>query len=76
MSGTRPLPGGEPRKKSHRHARRASPSQWQISCVWCSGAQVRRCDRIGVFHRERGDPEHAEVVIADRAYRVGIGDLV
>jgi glycogen operon protein len=32
-------------------------------------------DRIGVFHRDIGDSEHAEIVIADRTYRVRVGDL-
>jgi len=28
-----------------------------------------------VFHRDLGDDEHAEIVIADRTYRVHIADL-
>jgi hypothetical protein len=75
MSGTQRLPGGEPRKKSQRHTRRAAPLPSQISRVWRSGDRVRWRDRIGVFHRDLGDGEHAEIVIADRAYRVRVGDL-
>ena len=76
MSGTQRLPGGEPRKKSQRHTRRAAPLRSQISRVWRPGDRVRWRDRIGAFHRDLGDGEHAEIVIADRAYRERIGDLV
>jgi len=31
--------------------------------------------RIGKFHRPLDDGEHAEIVIADRTYRVRIGEL-
>jgi hypothetical protein len=36
---------------------------------------VRWQDRIGVFRRDVGDSEHAEIVIADRIYRVRVEDL-
>jgi hypothetical protein len=36
---------------------------------------VRWRDRTGVFHRDLGDDEHAEIVIADRTFRVRIADL-
>lgn len=75
MSGTQQLPGGEPRKKSQRHTRRAAPLQSQVSRVWRPGDRVRWRDRIGAFHRDLGDGEHAEIVIADRAYRVRIAEL-
>jgi hypothetical protein len=75
MSGTQQLPGGEPRKKSQRHARRAAPLQPQTSRVWHSGDRVRWRDRIGVFLRDLGDGEHAEIVIADRTYRVRTGEI-
>jgi hypothetical protein len=39
------------------------------------GAGVRWRDRTGVFHRDLGDDEYAEIVIADRTYRVRIADL-
>jgi len=75
MSGTQRLPGGQPRKKSQRHSRRAAPSQFRISRVWRSGDRVRWRDRIGVFHRHLGDDEHAEILIAERTYRVRVGEL-
>jgi hypothetical protein len=36
---------------------------------------VRWRDRTGVFDRDLGDDEYAEIVIADRTYRVRIADL-
>jgi hypothetical protein len=75
MTGTRRLPGGPPRKASQRHARRTAPLQPRMSPLWRPGDRVRWRDRIGVFHRDLGDSEHAEIVIADRTYRVRIGDL-
>jgi hypothetical protein len=75
MSGTQRLPGGERRKASQRHARPAAPSQPLISHLWRPGERVRWQDRIGVFRRDAGDSEHAEIVIADRIYRVRVGDL-
>jgi hypothetical protein len=74
MSGTQRLPGGQPRKKSQRHTRPAR-SQPRTSGLWRPGDRVRWRDRVGVFHRDLGDGEHAEVVIADRTYRVRVGDL-
>ena len=75
MSGTQRLPGGERRKASQRHARRAAHLQPLISRLWRPGDRVRWRDRIGVFGRDVGDSEHAEIVIADRTYRVRVGDL-
>ena len=75
MSGTQRLPGGERRKASQRHARPAAPLQPLISRLWRPGERVRWRDRTGVFHRDLGDDEHAEIVIADRTYRVRIADL-
>ena len=31
--------------------------------------------RIGVFQRDLGDGEHAEIMISDRTYRVRLADL-
>ena len=76
MSGTQRLPGGQPRKASQRHARRAASLQSRISRLWRPGEPVRWRDRSGVFHRDLGDGEHAEIVIADRTNRVRVGDLV
>jgi hypothetical protein len=75
MSGTQRLPGGQPRKASQRHSRRAAPLQPRISRLWHPGDRVRWRDRIGVFHRDLGDDEYAEIMIADRTYRVRVGDL-
>jgi hypothetical protein len=76
MSGTQRLPGGARRKASQRHSRpAAAPLQPLISRLWHPGDRVRWRDRIGVFHRNVGDSEHAEIVIADRTYRVRVGDL-
>jgi hypothetical protein len=52
-----------------------APLQPPISRLWHPGDRVRWRDRIGVFHRDVGDSEHAEIVIADRTYRVRVGDL-
>src|SRR6266851_3348030 len=60
MSGTQRLPGGEPRKASQRHARRAAPLQPLISRLWRFGDRVRWRDRIGVFRRDLGDSEHGD----------------
>ena len=64
MSGTQRLPGGERRKASQRHSRPAAPLQPLISRLWHPGDRVRWRDRIGVFRRDVGDSEHAEIVIA------------
>ena len=75
MSGTQRLPGGQPRKASQRRTRRAAPLQPAINRLWRPGDRVRWRDRTGLFHRDLGDGEHAEIVIADRTYRVRVGDL-
>jgi hypothetical protein len=54
---------------------RAAYVQPLISRVWRPGDRVRWRDRIGVFGRDVGDSEHAEIVIGDRTYRVRVGDL-
>jgi hypothetical protein len=36
---------------------------------------VRWKNRDGIFRRDIGDGEHAEVAIAERVYRVKIGEL-
>jgi hypothetical protein len=43
--------------------------------VWRTGDRVRWRDRIGDFRRDVGDGEHAEIKIADRAYRVRLARL-
>jgi hypothetical protein len=74
MSGTQRLRGGERRKASQRRSRPAAPLQPMI-ILWQPGDRVRWRDRIGVFRRDVGDSEHAEIAIADRTYRVRVGDL-
>jgi hypothetical protein len=75
MSGRQRLPAGAPRKASQRRRRRAAPLQARLNRVWRPGDQVRWRDRAGVFSRDLGDGEHAEITIADRTYRVRVGDL-
>lgn len=75
MSGTQRLPGGQPRRASQRHSRRAAPLQPRIRRLWRPGDRVRWRDGIGVFHRDLGDDEHAEISIAERIYRVRVGEL-
>jgi hypothetical protein len=47
----------------------------RISRIWRAGDRVRWRDRSGVYKREAGDGDHAEIVIADRVYRVRAADL-
>jgi hypothetical protein len=74
MSGRARLPGGEPRKASQRTTRRAvSPAK--ATPVWRASMPVLWKGRAGIFRRDVGDGEHAEVVIEGRIYRVRIGEL-
>jgi hypothetical protein len=74
MSGTQRLPGGERRKASQHHGpARAVPSQVQIA--WRAGDPVKWKDRTGLFRREVGGNEHAEIAIAERVYRVKLSEL-
>ena len=61
MTGTRRLPGGEPRKASQRHSRRAAPLQVATRRALSPGDQVRWRERTGIFTRDLGDGEHAEI---------------
>jgi hypothetical protein len=70
MSGRSRLPGGEVRKASQKRSRQAGVLPARIEIPWRPGDRVRWRDRAGVFRRDAGDEEHAEVVIAERAYRV------
>jgi hypothetical protein len=74
MTGTTRLPGGEPRRASQKRSRRAGPPPTRITPQWRMGDRVRWYDKTGLFHRDLGDG-NAEVTIANRAYRVRIGDL-
>ncbi len=75
VSGRARLPGGEPRKASQRKTRKANPVQVRVAPTWRAGDSVRWKERAGVFRREVGDGEHAEVAIADRVYRVRMSEL-
>ena len=75
MSGRQRLPGGEPRKASQRNTRRAGPIAAHITPTWRAGDRVRWQGRVGVFRRDLGDGEHAEVLIGDRVYRVRVSEL-
>jgi hypothetical protein len=75
MSGRSRLPGGEPRKASQRNTRRAGAIPARIAPVFRTGDPVRWKDRAGLFRREVGDGEHAEITIGERIYRVRLGEL-
>jgi hypothetical protein len=64
-----------PRKASQRNKVRAGSRPARISPTWRAGEAVRWQGRAGVFRRDVGDGEHAEIVIAERVYRVRIGEL-
>jgi hypothetical protein len=74
MTGRSRLPGGEPRKASQRNTRRpVTPPK--AAPVWRASMPVLWKGRAGVFRREVGDGEHAEVVIEGRVYRVRTAEL-
>ena len=76
MSGRARLPGGEPRKASQRNKRNvASSSAAKITTIWRASMPVLWKGRAGIFRRDVGDGEHAEVVIEGRVYRVRISEL-
>jgi hypothetical protein len=75
MSGKQRLPGGETRKASQRKKLRPGSRPTTISPIWRAGEAVRWKGRAGVFRRDVGDGEHAEIVIAERVYRVRTREL-
>lgn len=75
MSGRARLPGGEPRKASQRKSRRAESIPIRVAPSWRPGDPVRWKDRPGVFRRDIGDGEHAEITLGERVYRVRLGEL-
>ena len=75
MTGRTRLPGGEPRKASQRNTRRAVPPAGKAIPVWRASMPVLWKGRAGIFRRDVGDGEHAEVVIDGRVYRVRIEEL-
>ena len=74
MTGRTRLPGGEPRKAIQKRSRRAGLPPTRIMPQWRIGDGVLWHGKAGLFHRDLGD-WNAEVMIANRAYRVRIGDL-
>jgi hypothetical protein len=75
LSGKQRLPGGEPRKASQQNKVRAESRPTTITSTWRAGDPVRWKGRAGVFRRDVGDGEHAEIVIAERVYRVRTSEL-
>ena len=75
MSGRARLPGGEPRKASQRNSRRVGAVPTRIAPIWRAGDAVRWQGRAGVFKREVGDGEHAEIALNERVYRVKMKEL-
>jgi len=74
MSGRSRLPGGEPRKASQRRTRRGeAPAPVKLN--WRPGERVRWNDRDGVFQRDLGDGENAEIKLGERVYRVRLSEL-
>lgn len=68
--------GGEPRKAGQRNTRRVGAIPTRIVPVFRPGDPVRWKDRAGLFRREIGDGEHAEITLGERIYRVRIAELV
>ncbi len=75
MTGRTRLPGGEPRKASQRKTRRGVSPDKKVMPVWRASMPVLWKGRAGIFRRDVGDGEHAEVVIDGRVYRVRISEL-
>lgn len=75
MAGRARLPGGEPRKASQRKTRAAAAVPTRVSPTFRPGDRVHWKGRDGIFRREVGDGEHAEVTIGERVYRVRLGEL-
>jgi hypothetical protein len=68
-------PGGEPRQASQRNKRNVGSAPANISPIWRASMPVSWSGRAGVFRREVGDGEHAEVLIDGRVYRVHSREL-
>ena len=75
MTGRSRLPGGEPRKASQCNSRRAVSPDKKAMPIWRASMPVLWKGRAGIFRREVGDGEHAEVVIEGRVYRVRFEEL-
>lgn len=74
MSGTKRLPGGERRKASQR-SRPVQAASSQVQIAWREGNPVKWKGRTGLFRRDVGDNEHAEIAIGERVYRVKLSEL-
>ena len=75
MTGRLRLPGGEVRKASQKRSRPVDgPLPARVEIPWRAGDKVKWRDRAGVYRRDV-DEEHAEVVIAERIYRVRRAEL-
>ena len=55
-------------------SRAVSPAE-KASPVWRASMPVLWKGRAGIFRRDVGDGEHAEVVLDGRVYRVRISEL-
>ena len=75
MTGRSRLPGGEPRKASQRNKRNVASGAGKMAPIYRVGDRVHWHSRVGIFRRDVGDGEHAEIVIEQRVYRVRIGEL-
>jgi hypothetical protein len=76
LTGRSRLPGGEPRKASQRNKRNvASSGAAKLTPVWRASMPVIWKGRAGIFRREIGDGDHAEILIDGRIYRVRISEL-
>ncbi len=75
MAGRSRLPGGERRKASQRRIRGAGAPTALIGPTWRAGDKVRWQRYAGIFHRDLGDGEHADIIVADRIYRVRTAEL-
>jgi hypothetical protein len=75
MSGRNRLPSGEVRKASQRRARPPEVRTIILEVPWQAGDKVRWRDRAGVYRRDVEDGEHAEIVPAERVWRVRRAEL-
>ena len=75
MSGRSRLPGADSRKASQPNARRAVSPDAKTAPVWRASMPVLWKGRAGIFRRDVGDGEHAEVAIDGRIYRVRLTEL-
>jgi len=74
MPGKARLPSGAPLRASQRGKIRISPLS-KITQSWSPGDPVKWKSRPGIFKRDVGDGEHAEIVLGDLVYRVPINEL-